>query len=352
MTWLHPEYGWALLAVPVVVALFLWAAWQRRKAFAQLGDGRLMARLAEAVSTRRRRWKAALLVLGVGLIAFALVGPRYGTQLREATREGIDLVVALDVSQSMQAEDVAPNRLLRAKNEIKKLLEDLRGDRVGLILFAGDAFIQCPLTSDYGAVRLFLDVADPSLIPTPGTDFGAALRMASQAFEAPAPDAEDDRTRALLFVSDGENHIDAIDQIAEEAQEQGILLFAAGIGETEGAPIPITRNGRQVGFKKDRDGRTVTTKLEEAALQELATKGNGAYFRVARTSSSLSKLTAALERLDRTEYARDEFEQYEEQFQWPLALGLLLLFLERLLSDRRRTVRRAGALWTPETPAA
>ncbi len=333
MDWLHPTYLWTLAAVPLVVALFLWAAWRRREALRRLGDPGLVTRLA-TVSARRRRWKGGVVVLGVLFMAVALAGPRFGSRLREVKREGVDLVVALDVSLSMQAQDVAPNRLERAKNEIKKMLDGLRGDRVGLVIFAGDAFIQCPLTTDYGAVRLFLDVADPSLIPTPGTDFGAALRMALKAFKAPTEDADEKRTRALLFVSDGENHVAGVEEIAEEARKENVVIFAAGVGETEGTLIPVYRNGRRVDYKKDREGRVVTTKLEEDALQKLAE--GGAYFRVARTSSSLSKLSTALERMDKTTFGEEKFEEYEEEYQWPLALALLLLAAEVFVSDRRR----------------
>ncbi|WP_457652511.1 VWA domain-containing protein [Rhodocaloribacter sp.] len=340
MDWLHPTYLWTLAAAPLAVALFLWAAWRRREAFRRLGDPGLVTRLA-TVSARRRRWKAGVVVLGVLFMAVALAGPRFGSRLREVKREGVDLVIALDVSLSMQAQDVAPNRLERAKNEIKKMLDGLRGDRVGLVIFAGDAFIQCPLTTDYGAVRLFLDVADPSLIPTPGTDFGAALRMALKAFKAPTENTDEKRTRALLFVSDGENHVAGVEEIAEEARKENVVIFAAGVGETEGTLIPVYRNGRRVDYKKDREGRVVTTKLEEDALQKLAE--GGAYFRVARTSSSLSKLSTALERMDKTTFGEEKFEEYEEEYQWPLALALLLLAAEVFVSDRRRRTEASTA---------
>ena len=334
MDWLHPGNLWTLIAVPLVVGLFVWAAWQRREALRRFGDAPLVARLAAAVSPRRRRWKAAFVALGVALVALALAGPRFGTKLREVEREGVDLVIALDVSLSMQAQDVAPSRLERAKNEIKKLLGELRGDRVGLVLFAGDAFIQCPLTIDYSAVRLFLDVAEPSLIPTPGTDFGAAVRTAVEAFDVHGNEQPGERTRALLIVSDGENHVPEAAAVAEDARRAGVVLFTVGVGETEGAPIPISQGGGRTTYKKDREGRTVATRLEEAALRELAE--NGAYYRVARTSSSLPDLVADLSRLERTTFGAETFEEYEEQYQWPLALALLLLAAERLVSHRRR----------------
>ncbi len=337
MEWLYAEYIWSLLAVPVALLLFLWAGWQRRRATQLFGDKSLVARLTQAVSNRRRRWKAAFVVLGVFCLALALMGPRFGTKLREVKREGIDLVIALDVSLSMTAEDVAPNRLDRSKNEIKKLLDNLTGDRVGLVIFAGDAFIQCPLTTDYSAVRLFLDVADPSMIPTPGTDFGAALTLAQQAFRGASESEEsiqEDRTRAILIASDGENHVANISQLISDARDEGIVIFTAGVGETDGVPIPIYRNGRRVDYKKDRNGRVVSTRLEEQSLEDLGSEGG--YFRIARTSSSLPNLLEALDRLEKTEFGAEEFEEYEEQFQWPLALGLILLIGERLVPDRRR----------------
>lgn len=334
MAWLHPEYLWALAAAPVVAALFVWAAWRRRGAVRRFGDHALVAKLAATVSPRRRRWKAALVVLAVLMLGVALAGPRFGTRLREVKREGIDLVVALDLSNSMLAEDVAPNRLARAKNEIKKMLDNLQGDRVGLVVFAGDAFVQCPMTTDYGAVRLFLDVADPSLLPTQGTDFGGAIRKAIQAFEVPEEATVEGGTRALLIVSDGENHAGDINAVVNEARRAGIVIFTAGVGETVGTPIPVYRGGQRIGYKKDENGQIVHTQLEEEALRGLAT--DGAYFRVARTSSSLPQITSALDRLQKAEFAREEFEAYEERYQWPLALALFLLAAERLFSDRRK----------------
>ena len=333
MDWLHPDYLWTLIVAPLVAGLFVFAALRRRALAERFGDRELINRIASSPSIRRRTWKAALRVGGILLLAVALAGPRFGTQLREVKREGIDLVIALDVSASMLAEDVAPSRLERAKNEIKNLMSELKGDRVSLVTFAGDAFIQCPLTTDYSALRLFLDVADPSLIPTPGTDFGAALKMAMQAFEAPTGDPDvESRTKAVLFVSDGENHIAELEQILEQAREAGVVLYSAGVGETEGAPIPVYRNGRRVDYRKDRTGAVVTTKLEEAVLQELAR--DGSYYRIARTSSSLPRITASLEQLDRTSFGQDEFEEYEERYQWPLFIGLVFLLLEWFIPER------------------
>ena len=334
MDWLQPTWLWTLTAALPVLGLFLWAARRRRAAIRRFGNERLVARLAPGMNPRRRRWKAAAVLGGLILLCIALAGPRFGTQLREVERKGVDLIIALDVSASMHAEDVAPNRLDRARNEIKKLLEMLRGDRVGLVVFAGDAFLQCPLTTDYSALRLFLDIAGPEMVPTPGTDFGAAMRMAIRALDVRDEPPDEERGRALLIVSDGENHVAEIDDLVAEARQAGVTVFAAGVGEIEGGPIPIRQRGTRVGFRTTLEGDLVHTRLEEAGLQQLAAEG--AYFRIARTSSSLSKITDELDRLEKGVFAQEEFEEYEERYQWPLALGLLLLFAERLVADRRR----------------
>ncbi len=343
MAWLNPHYFWTLLFVPLAVVLLLWAAWQRRKAHRAFGDVPLVARLTAGVSSRRRRWKGAILTAGIALLALALAGPRIGTKLREVKREGLDLVIALDVSLSMQAEDVSPNRLQRAKNEVKKLLEGLKGDRVGLVLFAGDAFIQCPLTTDFGAVRLFLDVADPSMIPTPGTNFTAATQMAIRAFESVDEKARTKQTsRAVLVISDGENHVGDVDALAREFREAGVTVFTAGVGETSGVPIPLYTRGRLTGYKRNEANEVVSSRLEEDALKALGR--NGAYFRIARTSSTLSQLPDVLDRMEKTEFSADVFEEYEERYQWPLALGLLLLLVESLIVDRRKKAEEPNVI--------
>ncbi|MCY3594110.1 MAG: VWA domain-containing protein [Rhodothermaceae bacterium] len=341
MAWLYESHLWILWAVPIVIALSLYAAWRRRALQIRFGDIALVRRLSKSVSGRRRRYKASIMVTAVALLSLALAGPQVGTQLREIKREGIDLVIALDVSASMLAEDVAPNRLGRARNEIKRLLSELRGDRVGLVIFAGDAFIQCPLTTDYSAVRLFLDVANPDLLPTPGTDFGAAMQMAIQAFDAPSAtiDSEATLSKALLIVSDGENHVAELDEILATARDEGITVFTAGVGDMDGAPIPVyNATGQRTGYKRDLEGQIVHSRLEEAGLKALS--ADGAYFQVARTSSSLSQLIPALEGLHQVGFAEEEFEDYDLKYQWPLALALLLLCVDGLVTVRRSPVKK------------
>jgi Ca-activated chloride channel family protein len=324
----------------VVAALLLgWATWQRKKSARAFGNAAIVQHLAQSVRPGVRIARGVLVVLAVTLIGVALAGPRLGTNVQEIQREGVDLVIALDVSQSMLAEDVAPNRLERAKNEIKSLIDELSGDRVGLVLFAGDGFVQCPLTTDYDAVRLFLDVAEPSLIPTPGTDFDAAFRAAAQAFDRPASDStrQQPRSNALLIVSDGENHMGDIDELRADAKEQRLIVFTAGVGERDGAPVPEIQNGQRMGVKRGPDGNVVRSRLDEAALTNLAE--SGAYFRIARTSSALTDLTSALNRLEKSSFGVEQFEDYDEYFQWPLALALLLLAAELAITTRRSSAR-------------
>ena len=339
MAWLHPTYAWMGLLVLGAGGLVAWRVWRGRNDRARFGDVALVRELAAHVHPRRRVVRYGLVLMALTLFVVALAGPRVGTKTRTVERKGVDLVIALDVSQSMQAQDVAPSRLERAKREVGRLIGDLSGDRVGLVLFAGDGFVQAPLTTDYDAIRLFLDVAAPDLMPTPGTNFRAAFDAALQAFDdarAPgdttaAPDAAP-RSRALLIVSDGENHQGDLEAIRSDAQEARLRLFSAGVGTTGGATIPVYRNGRKVGVKTDAQGQTVRTRLQPDALQALAQ--GGAYFPIAQTSSSLGDFKDALSQLERTAFDAAQFEEYAEMFQWPLALGLLLLGASMLIPVR------------------
>ncbi len=332
MTWAHPTWLLALVAVPVAVALFAWAAARRREALRRFAGANTFA----DATARQRRWQAALVVVALLALAVALAGPRYGTQLREVQQDGLDIVIALDISESMHAEDVAPSRLDKAKYEIDQLLDDLTGSRVGLVVFAGEAFLQCPLTSDFGAVRLFLEAAEPSLIPTQGTDFNQALRVASQAFDVADGnlDGGEARARALLVISDGENHEGGFRPTLSQLSDEGVAVFAAGVGSAEGAPIPVLRQNRRVGYKTDRTGQTVQSQLDEDALRDLV--AGGAYYRIDRGTSDLSEITSGLARLDRGPVASEQFETFAEQYQWPLAFALLLLIVERFVTIRRR----------------
>ncbi len=340
MDWLHPTFAWALLAVPVA-AYACWRALQaRRAAQDQFGDRTLVQQLSGAVRPGRRVVKAGLVVGALALLGVGLMGPRLGTEPRTVERRGVDLVVALDVSASMRAQDVAPSRLRRARQEVRDLVGRLGGDRVGLVLFAGEGFVQCPLTTDYGAFRLFLDGARSDQVPVPGTNLSAAFEAGLEAFDTARPPSDstrpldERRSRALLVLSDGENHQGDLGALRERARAEGVTLFTAGVGTEQGAQIPVYEDGRRVGVKRTAEGRIVRTRLDEPALTSLA--ADGAYFRIGATSSALPDVATALRQLEATPLDEERFAAYNEYFQWPLALALLLLAVEVCLPVRAR----------------
>lgn len=346
MDWLHPTYGVALVAVPVVVWLYWRVGRWRRHARDRFGESRIVAKLATALRPYRRQVKAGLVVLAVFLLVLSLMGPRFGTTMRTVERQGVDLVVALDVSASMRATDVPPSRLRRAKNEIRDLVGRLSGDRVGLVLFAGDSLVQCPLTTDYDAFRMFLDVARPDQLPVPGTNMGSAIEAAVQAFDAARPHSDSavadgqGRPRALLLVSDGENHVGDLSALQQRAEQANVTVLAAGVGTDQGARVPDYRNGERVGFKRTQEGHLVRSRLQEEVLTRLAQ--TGAYFRIGPATSALSDVPAALRRIGSSSYAEEQFSDYEEKFQWPLAAALLFLFVESVIPVRVRSPRLKG----------
>jgi Ca-activated chloride channel family protein len=308
------EFLYAYLLVPVLGA-FLWYAFRlRQRAVGRFGEVELMRRLSESVSSRGRLAKTALLLITVLLLVTALARPQFGTRVETVSREGQDLIVALDVSASMLAEDIAPNRLEKAKHAVRSLLDLLEGDRVGLVAFAGEAFVQAPLTVDYGAAAMFLNAMGPDLIPLPGTNLGQALETSLDAFEA------------------GE-----IDGSVQRAVEEGIRIYTVGIGSADGVPIPdFDASGRRRGFKRDENGEVVTTRLDEATLRDVADATGGRYFRASVSESELDQLVEEIAELGGRELDAQELTQFEEQYQIFLGFGLVFLLIEFLVPERRR----------------
>ena len=332
MTFAHPVLLLlAVLAPASVWGLHVHARRARRRALARLGTPEVVGGLLQGRVSHRGR--TAVIATALGLVGVALAGPRLPGASREVEAKGLDLVVALDVSQSMLAEDVAPSRLARAKAEIKRLVEALPGDRIGLVLFAGDAFIQSPLTTDHAAIRLFLDAAAPEMMPTQGTDFEAAISAALDTFGPPTgsgPGAPSPAARVLLLVSDGERHVGDTDGLVAQAREAQVLVFTAGVGEASGATIPVFENGRRVGEKVDPEtGEPIVTRLEPAALQALAAPEG--YFQIDRTESNLGALPGRLAGLARSTLSVEDSTTFTELYAYPLAVALLLLLLEPLL---------------------
>ena len=327
----HPTALWWLVLAPVLVVFLVWAYRARRRGLAQFAAQPLADRLTRNLRPVVRRWKAVLLVAGILFVALALAQPRWGFEWRQVKRKGVDVFVVLDVSKSMLTEDVRPNRLGQAKFAVEDLLAKLQGDRVGLIAFAGTAFVQCPLTVDYEAFRLALRDADPRVIPRGGTAIAAALRTALKAFEA-----GEGSDRAIVIITDGEATEGDTLAAAEEVAKAGVRIYAIGVGSVEGELIPVREDGKGMEFLKDRDGKVVKSRLDEETLQQLALKTQGIYVRSAAGDFGMETVyEKGIAQLQRKAHEERLQKTYIERFQWPLGIGLVLLVIEMFVSDRK-----------------
>ena len=326
---------YAYLLLPALVALEWWAAARRRRALDRFGERGRIDRLTAAVSPRGQLTRTVLMLAAVVLLVTALARPQFGDRVDTVRREGQDVVVALDLSASMEAEDIAPNRLAAAKLAVGRLIERLDGDRIGLVAFAGEAFVQSPLTLDYAAAALFLNAMEPDLVPVPGTDLGQAIEVALDGFGEPG-----ERSRQLVVITDGEDHEGAIDAAVERAADEGVRVYAVGMGSTEGVPIPsFDESGAPNGFLRDDEGSVVTTRLDDVTLQRVADRTGGAYYHAAAGSgAAFDRLVEELTGGEGGEIESREVTRYEEQYQIFLGLALLLLAAEALIPERRRVV--------------
>ena len=325
----HPEYLYLLLAAPALIALFAWALYDRRRRLARFGDPATVATLMPDASTGRMKLKFILFTTAVILVILAAARPQFGSKLREQKSEGIEMMLAVDISNSMLAEDFEPNRLERTKYAINKLFDGLEQDRVGVIVFAGDATVQLPITSDYRMAKAFAKRISPSMASVQGTSIGKALSLAEMSFSSGSGDS-----RVIILITDGEDHEGNVMQAAERAAEQGIRIFTIGIGTPEGAPIEIGGE-----FIKDEKGDMVVSKLDEKMLQEIARITGGAYIRATKQSIGLDEIVRAINDMEQSELSTVRFEEYNEQFQYLIAIAFALLLveflLEFLLLDRR-----------------
>ena len=324
------EYFWFLLIALLFIVLYLLYNSWRKRAATRFGSSKQIEGLMPGISKLKPVYKIILLILGLVFLVIGLTDPQVGSKLEKIKREGIDLMLVLDVSNSMMAEDIKPNRLERSKMAISNLVDKLEGDRVGIIIFAGNAYKQLPLTSDYSAAKLFLSVVDTKIVPTQGTAIGEAIEMASLSFD------EKEHNKAIIVITDGENHEDDAVKEASKAAENGIKVFTIGMGLPDGAPIPIyNRYGNRTGFKKDREGKTVVTRLNEDMLRQIAAAGNGAYARANNGSTGLRKIFDEISQIEKKEIETKQFTDYEHRFQIYIALALLFLILEILINNKR-----------------
>jgi Ca-activated chloride channel homolog len=327
----HSEYLYALALLPILAALYWYIARARRKALERFSRPEMLPRIAGAASGTKRFAKFILLMLAVALLVLGLANPQIGTRLEEVKQEGIDIFIALDVSLSMKAEDIKPNRLEKAKFEIRNLIGRLTGDRIGLVVFAGEAYTQFPLTTDYSAANLFLDVVDVDVVPLPGTSIGSAITRAMESF-----DFKEQTTKVIMIITDGENTEGDAYEAAQTASGKGILLYAIGLGSPGGAPIPLyNASGQQVDFKRDKEGSVVVTMLDEAALERIAMAGNGKYFRGTSSQDELEEIYKNINALQKKEFGVKQFTDYEDRFQYFLLPAALLLLVELLITEKK-----------------
>jgi Ca-activated chloride channel family protein len=328
----------ALCALAVALAAVgLWIALRRWDRVRGVIPERLAGRLALGVSEARPAIQSALYGLGLFLFAIALSQPQCGSRSELTKRRGIDVVVALDASRSMLARDVPPSRLERAKLELSTLLDELKGDRVGIVVFGGDAFIQCPLTSDYAAAKMFLRAVDPEQMQQGGTNIGAALQLAKKVLDSADRGAKD---RVVLLLSDGEDFGGEVSDAASALRDAGIKVFAIGIGSESGEPIPlVNRNGEVTGYKKDASGNTVLTRLDRAGLAAIAQATDGEFFYQPR-AVAVREVAERIDKLQKSELESRLTVRYDERFQYFAAPGLALLAAGMLIRPSRR--RRAA----------
>lgn len=322
-------YLWALLVIPLLTLFFVWSRIQRRKALKRFGNLEMVNQLMPFASRFRPVLKFAVLMLALAFIITGVARPQFGSKLKKVKREGIELIIALDVSNSMMAEDIKPNRLDRAKLAISRLVDKLKDDKIGLIVFAGDAYTQLPITSDYNSAKLFLNSINTQIVPKQGTAIGAAVNLAMRSF---TPDSK--ANKAIIVITDGENHEDDAVAAAKSAAESGMVVHAIGMGLPQGSPIPVLRNG-QTEYLKDGSGNVVVTKLDEATLEKVAAAGNGIYVRANNAQVGLNTLFDEINKLDKTEMEALIYSEYDEQFQYFFAIGIFLLIIEFVILERK-----------------
>ena len=323
MKFANPEFLYLLIVLPLLLAVYIYSNYRRLKNLKEYGDTELLKNLMPDVSSYRPGIKFWLSMFAIAFLIVVLARPQFGSKKETETRQGIETVIALDISNSMLAEDIAPNRLEKAKNIISKLIDKFENDKVGLIVFAGDAFVQLPITNDFISAKMFLESITPSLISRQGTDIGAAINLAMKSF---TPNEE--VGKAIIVITDGENHEGGAEDAAKAASEKGIAVYMLGVGTADGAPIP-TGNANE--YRKDKDGNIVMTRLNEEMSQNIARAGNGAYIRVDNTNNAQKLLQKEIDKLAKADVTSEVYTEYNEQFFHVAWIVLLLLIIDILV---------------------
>ncbi len=326
----HSEYLFLAIILPLMVGLYMLYHFIRKRDIKKIGNPDLLNSLMPDYSFFRNFLKFSLLLLALFLIIVAISGPRFGSKLSEAKHEGIDLIFALDVSNSMLAEDIKPNRLERAKQELSRLLDKLENDRIGLVVFAGDAYTQIPITNDYLSAKMFLSGISPDMVSQQGTAIGSAIELAIRSFNLQSPAG-----KAIVIISDGENHEGGVTEAVKKAKEKGIRIFTVGMGLPQGVRIPVGDSPYNRDYRRDKDGSFVVTKINEQMLMEIADAGEGKYYRASSADMGMSSMLAALNKLNKSETETKVYTEFDEKFPVMIWLALGLLVLEFFILERK-----------------
>jgi len=316
--------------VPIIVFLFVILQVWKRHVQNKFAHHQILKRLSPNKSHFKPILKLIMLCLAFTCLTIAMVNPKVGTKLETVKRQGVDIVFAVDVSKSMLAEDIAPNRIEKSKQLVTQIINNLASDRIGIIAYAGKAVPQLPITTDYAAAKMFLQSMNTDMLSSQGTAINEAIQLARTYFND-----EEQTNRVLIIISDGEDHSDLSQDIAETAAEEGIKIFTIGVGSLKGAPIPIKQNGIVLNYKKDRSGETVVTKLNEETLRAIAEEANGQYINGLNTNEVVEAIRDILNKMDKKEFEAKEFAEYKDQFQWFLLLGIFFIIIDIFLLERK-----------------
>jgi Ca-activated chloride channel family protein len=324
----HPGLLYLLIVILLLVVFYVVMVGKKRKAIAEFGNPELLKPLMPLLSFKRGTWKFVMLMLALAFVILGVAGPQFGSKLQQVKKKGVELMIVLDVSNSMMAQDIKPSRLEKAKMAISRMVEKLSDDKVGLVVFAGDAYVQLPITTDYSSAKLFLSGINTDIVPVQGTAIGSAIDLAARSF---TPEAE--TSKAIIVITDGENHQDDAIIAAKRAHEKGIVVHTIGMGLEQGAPIP--QKGASGQFMKDGQGNVVISKLDENTLQEVAKAGEGVYVRASNTDVGLNQLLDEVNQMEKTLLEERVYSDYAEKYQYFLLVGLFFIWVEFMILGRK-----------------
>ena len=321
---------WALVLVPLLIIIFMLVRRWKKKALASFGDKGVISRIMPQVSSSRPTLKFIFFIVAYTLLIIGIADPQVGNHIDEVKKKGADIMIVLDVSNSMLSQDYAPSRLENAKRALAQLIDNLHEDRIGIIVFAGEPYVQMPITTDYSAAKIFLNTINTGMVPVQGTAIGAALDLGVKSF-----DYKDGTGKAIILMTDGENHEDDAITAAQNAHDKGVVVHVIGFGSPQGAPVPIYDNGKQVGFHLDSAGHTVISKLNEDMCKQVAVAGNGVYIRATDANSGLGIVMDQIHKMKQKTYDSKSFKDFEDRFQFFIAIALFLFIAEFFISNRK-----------------